>query len=333
MLSIQVKEEGIALITALETDSAERYEVRMKAMEVVKKLWISCVSNILKCSQELAKEHADVIPFGSFSLKVNLVSSDIDAVCISSEFIERKDFEMKYFKLVDQHDQMHEVKLIHAKVPLISAKFYEDGEMIELDLLFARLPTANIPDDLMNIDLLPQMNRMSRESFNGYRMTETVKRIITNRQGFQEAMKFIKIWARNRGIDKSSGGLRNISWTIMMAFSMLMLYRQDVDDILEAFFEFSSWDFLQEIQVDSTDTINKHESIGWRTSAEDSSQIRILSSTLPVVNTSDGVDEQLRSRIQNEFKRGSEIILNIRRGMKTWKHLIQPLEPNSNLSE
>ncbi len=81
----------------------------------------------------------------SFWLLFFFVGGDIDTLCIAPRHIERSDF---FSSFSDYMKKQHEVKKLmkieDAFVPVIKTEF--DG--IELDMLFARLSSATLPEDL-----------------------------------------------------------------------------------------------------------------------------------------------------------------------------------------
>jgi len=92
------------------------------------------------------------------------------------------------------------VPISDAYVPVLKLKF----DKVDIDLLFSKLPMENIPKNLESLhddSMLQQMTKECILSANGKRMTDLLLKMVSERKElFEHILKFVKLWARNRGI-------------------------------------------------------------------------------------------------------------------------------------
>ena len=68
-----------------------------------------------------------------------------------------------------------------------------------MDLLFARLALAAIPDNLNLLDmtLLRNLDQRCVRSLNGCRVTDAILSLVPNQKSFRIALRAIKLWAKS----------------------------------------------------------------------------------------------------------------------------------------
>lgn len=80
-----------------------------------------------------------------------------------------------------------------AYVPVIKMAY--DG--IYIDLLFARLSVAMIPEnfDILDEENLKNVDDETQRSLNGPRVADHILRLVPNRENFRMTLKCVKLWA------------------------------------------------------------------------------------------------------------------------------------------
>lgn len=153
-------------------------------------------------------------------MNVHAPGGDIDAVCVVPEWIKREDFFSKLYNMLKSKPQVSEiVPISDAYVPVLKLKF----DKVDIDLLFSKLPMDNIPKNLVSLHddtILTQMTKECILSANGKRMTDILLNMVKDRQDlFVNILKFVKLWARNRGIyGNQFGFLGGVSYSILVTF-------------------------------------------------------------------------------------------------------------------
>uniref|UniRef100_A0A3Q4BD94 polynucleotide adenylyltransferase n=1 Tax=Mola mola TaxID=94237 RepID=A0A3Q4BD94_MOLML len=190
----------------------------LKRLELFFKEWLQevCVKmNIPETVKD--KVGGKIFPFGSYHLGVHSKGADIDVLCVGPAFVERDEFFTSFAEKLRAHREVKDTQVIkEAFVPVIKLKF--DG--IEIDLVFARLPQKSVPQklDLLKDEWLKDIDNQCARSFNGYRVTEQILRLVPNVYTFRMALRAIKLWAKRRNIYSNKlGFLGGVSWAILMA--------------------------------------------------------------------------------------------------------------------
>lgn len=91
------------------------------------------------------------------------------------------------------------IPISDAYVPVLKLKF----DKVDIDLLFSKLPMDYIPKELNTLDDDTMLINMTKEcilSANGKRMTDILIKMVPNFEIFGTVLKFVKLWAKNRGI-------------------------------------------------------------------------------------------------------------------------------------
>ena len=194
--------------------------------------------------------------FGSFRLGANTPSSDVDALAVGPNFIDRQTFfadfpsllnkEKEYFEKLDLFEEVdipevtELVAIVDTYVPLIMFKL--DG--IDFDLLYCQTSFSVITgsfDVLQDFDAIVNvLDELSLRSINGARATERILDIISKlapEDSFDEivnnyrvVLKSVKHWAKQRGIYSNvMGYIGGVSYSILVA-KLFQIYYDNNDD-------------------------------------------------------------------------------------------------------
>merc|ERR1719183_2904586 len=94
---------------------------------------------------------------------------------------------------------------------------------VDIDLLFARLVVApadgDTPEELAkHDDVLKDMDEKSVRCMNGFRVADQILKLVPNEEIFRKTLRFIKYWARQRGIYSNVlGFFGGITWSLLVA--------------------------------------------------------------------------------------------------------------------
>jgi hypothetical protein len=127
--------------------------------------------------------------FGSARLGVAAPDADIDVVVLVAKHIERRDFFSALVGELIAHpsvSELHPVK--EARVPVVKLKW----SGIDMDVLFARLALAHVPETLTLTDdsLLRNMDEQSVLSLNGCRVAESILALVPDVDNFRLALRY-----------------------------------------------------------------------------------------------------------------------------------------------
>ena len=156
--------------------------------------------------------------FGSTRLGVHTPDADVDILCIAPSFIDRSDFFSSFCVMMRDRDDVSILSAIpDAYTPVV--KFNIDGQAI--DMIFVSLVITTIPNDLDVLDskYLKNLDDQGIRSLNGSRVAEWICRLVPNFPTFCTTLRFIKHWARQRGLYSNVlGFLGGVNYAILVAF-------------------------------------------------------------------------------------------------------------------
>mmetsp|Transcript_34533 Transcript_34533/g.46672 ORF Transcript_34533/g.46672 Transcript_34533/m.46672 type:complete len:628 (-) Transcript_34533:422-2305(-) len=280
---------------------------------------------------------AVLLTFGSYELFVHMPNADIDLLCVAPKHVTRADFFSQrqgslYERLTADPSVSELLTVPEAYTPVV--KFKIRG--VAIDMLFASLGThATIPqpfeDALLEDKILSGLDEASIRSLNGARVTKSLLRLVPEPETFRVTLRFIKAWARARGIYSNVlGFLGGVNWAILVAFICQRYPRALPATLLTRFFRiYHHWKWPTPIMLKSTHE-EMQEGMGYQVwnpklhPRDRGHLMPIITPAYPEMNSSYNVGEpQLRS-IKRELSRGVKITLEIEQGEATWQKLAEP---------
>ncbi|PAA66037.1 hypothetical protein BOX15_Mlig006121g1 [Macrostomum lignano] len=315
-------------------ESQEGMEQRSTALINLQALacdWIREVAAQKSCpTQALDGIGGKIFAFGSYRLGVNTRGADVDAVLVSTRFIERHEFFDKFFDRLREHPRCGAAHAVSdAFVPVIKMTFMG----VDIDLLFAKLDMATIPD---NIDLRENTETLLRNldercvrSINGCRVTDEILHQVPNPENFRVALKVIRIWAKNRGIySNAMGFLGGVSWAILLA-RIAQLYPNAAPNVLiiRFFHVLTRWSWPKPVELCELSPPNLHFP-EWdpRTNIKDQFHLMpIITPVYPRQNSTYNVSISTKQVILAELERGRNLTNEIMFKQKSWEDLLEPV--------
>ena len=156
--------------------------------------------------------------FGSTRLGVHTPDADIDSLCIAPSFIHRVDF---FSSFCDLMRKRHDVRMLSAIPDAYTPVLKFNIDEIAIDMIFVSLCTPSIPVqlDVLNSRCLRGIDDQGIRSLNGCRVAEWICRLVPNFPSFCTTLRFIKHWARQRGLYSNVlGFLGGVNYAILVAF-------------------------------------------------------------------------------------------------------------------
>lgn len=123
-----------------------------------------------------------------------------------------------------------------AIVPVIKFTFFG----ISFDLVYVRLESGNVPDnlDINGIEIIRNVDQESVTSINGRRVTDRILEIIPDLDVFRVALRFVKLWAKKRGVyGNVLGFLGGVNWALLVAFTYKIFPKCTPNMLVARFFK------------------------------------------------------------------------------------------------
>ncbi|XP_035764609.1 poly(A) polymerase type 3-like isoform X1 [Neolamprologus brichardi] len=309
----------------LELEHRERV---VKRLESLFRDWLKemCIEmNVPKVVTE--KVGGKIFPFGSYHLGVHSKGADIDALCVGPGFLERKAFFTSFFAKLKAQKEVKDIQAIEeAYVPVITLSW----EGIQIDLVFALLSQRSVPDnlDLLNNSIVKNVvDARCVRSFNGYRVTEEILRLVPNVLNFRVALRAVKLWAKQRNIYSNKlGFLGGVSWAIMVARICQVYPNATASTLVIKFFKiFSMWVWPIPIRLMEVEKCNYNLPF-WDTKVNRRDRCHlmpIITPAYPQQNTSVNVSRSTFAILNEEIDRGHAICLEIEQKKAKWSELFE----------
>jgi poly(A) polymerase len=210
---------------------------------------------------------ATVLTFGSCEMRVNAPDADIDCLLLAPRGCDRaRDFFGTLVATLRGRGDVERVTPIpNVFAPVV--KFRLRG--VDFDLLFARFPgfttlppdTTRVYGDHRDDALLAALDRADPErqwslrSLNGCRGTAATSRLVPDADAFRLALRFVKRWAKMRGVYGNVFGLLGgASWAVLTARACQLHPNESAAGVISGFFRvFSRWPWPEPVLLDRPD--------------------------------------------------------------------------------
>jgi poly(A) polymerase len=209
-------ERDLRLTAALEEElkaqglyeSEPQQRQRERALELLTEAVEEWVQTVSAGKGKGLDTQASLLTFGSYRLGVHPPDADIDCLLVAPGHCDRAvDFFGIFLDMLAMRPDVSELQPVpDAFTPV--AKFRLHG--IAIDLLFARLLVPSVPASLVHVygdrrdesllATLEPSDEPSVRSLNGCRVTAAILRLVPQPDTFRVALRFIKHWAKMRGV-------------------------------------------------------------------------------------------------------------------------------------
>lgn len=261
-----------------------------------------------------------VVPVGSYGLGVWTSSSDIDCLCIGP-------FSSKtFFALATQRLR----KAADEGVRILRRVKANTGTMLELEIQGVKMdlqycPATYISENWPHVLRLPPsdpvwtLSAQTLSKLKAVRDLDYLRRSIPDMAKFRIAHRFIKTWAKSRGIYSAKFGyLGGYQISILLVRVCKLLARDhgsvSVPDILTTFFRhYASFDWKNKLVFDPF--FHKQRLNYTRTSRE---PLAILGYFPPSLNTSQAASQPSVRSIATEFKLADKLLADVEQTNLTW---------------
>jgi poly(A) polymerase len=309
-------------------ESSEELSHRIQVMaklNVLVREWIRHVSLTKNVSIDIADSVGGrVHTFGSFRLGVHSKGGDIDTLLIAPRHIDRTDFFTTFVEFLRRQIEVRDLRTIEdAFVPVIKLTF--DG--IELDMLFARLALATIPDtlDLKDDKILLNLDTRCARSLNGCRVADEILDLVPDRETFKSTLRAIKLWAKKNGLYSNAlGFFGGVTWAMLVARICQLYPNAAAATLVHRFFlVYSQWEWPKPVLLKEVNDSHYGFTV-WDPMTNPSDRYHlmpIITPAYPQQNSTHNVTQSTQKLIVQEIKRGLEIVNDIMASKTEWKQL------------
>lgn len=290
--------------------------------------WVYDESKAQNMDDESAKlAGAKIFTFGSYRLGLVTPNSDIDALCVAPRHISRVHFCRLLVSKLAEHKEITElVNVADAHVPIVKFKF----SGVEIDLLFAKLPLQQIPEDFESLNddnLLRNLDDKTVRSLNGCRVADHILALVPDVQNFRDTLRFVKLWAKRRGLYSNVlGFFGGITWAILVA-RVCQLYPHYVPAALvKRFFKvYSKWNWKNPVVLN---TIREQSDIPglmafkvWnpRLNPQDRMHVMpVITPAFPAMNSTHNVSETTKRILIEEIAQAYQAVEQVEQRSSGW---------------
>jgi poly(A) polymerase len=197
---------------------------------------------------------------------------------------------------------------------------------IDIDLIFARIPTLNsvpLNLDLRDTRLLEGMDQAEIKSVNGTRVTDEILCLVPQPKTFRTALRAIKLWAQRRAVYANILGFPGgVAWAMLVA-RVCQLYPTATGSTIvqKFFFIIGQWSWPSPIMLKAIET-GKEKTWNPSIYAGDKRNLMpVITPAYPSMCSTFNISKSGKAIILKELKRGGEVVKKIVEGKAPWHAL------------
>ncbi|CAJ1411498.1 unnamed protein product [Effrenium voratum] len=280
-----------------------------------------------------------IVTLGSYRLGVLQPGSDMDTLCIAPPHVTREAFFTSFLGKLEQNHQVSDcVPIPGAYTPIIKLKL----RGVSIDLLFARLVRTledgkDVEEAVKDDEILRDMDDKSVRCINGYRVADKILSLVPNQENFRETLRFVKCWAKRRGIYSNVlGFFGGITWALLVARVCQLYPNYCFSQLVNRFFRvFDQWSWSKPVMlceiVESVPGITGFKVWNPKTSHADKQHLMpVITPAFPAMNSTHNVTETTKRILLDEFRRGYEVVKKVENGKALWRDVHNPFPFFSN---
>ncbi|KAH9855062.1 polymerase [Lenzites betulinus] len=330
--SVKEKEVTVTLMEELHRQGIFESEEESKTREIVLGRLAALVKKFVyqvSLSRGLSESAANaaggkIYTYGSYRLGVHGPGTDIDTLCVVPRHVTREDFFNVLEPMLREMEGVTEVSGVpSAYVPIITTEI----SGIPIDLVFAQLSLASIPEDLdlQDDNLLKGLDDKSIRSVNGSRVINEILRLVPNVDVFRTALRCIKLWAQKRAIYSNVNGfLGGVAWAMLVA-RVCQLYPNAVAGaIVSRFFVIMhKWSWPQPVLLKPIEDGPLQTRV-WNPKVypqDRAHRMPIITPAYPSMCATHNVGPSTQQIMKEEFQRGCAIVDDVMLGNAEWSAL------------
>jgi poly(A) polymerase len=310
------------------TEGIQRRERVLNRMGTLCRQWIQTVCTKRGLPKDVVNSAGgQLFTSGSYRLGVHEPGADIDTIVVAPNVCTRQDFfgtiETESGETERDPDSLAErirshpdvtnfVPVEGAAVPILTF----DWEGVNIDLLFARLNSASVPNDfdIDNDAVLDGVDSATEKSLNGPRVTNLLAALVSGTperyQTFLTVVRCVRKWAKARGLYSNKMGYwGGVNINIAVALCVQLYPRTPPASLLRKFFlVFRTWRWPNPVMLTKPHDAGYGLQV-WSPQAHNARQVApVVTPAYPAMNSTLAVSRQTLQIMHEEFCRGHEIL-------------------------
>lgn len=314
----------------------QKRERVLDKMQHLCRQWIknTCIKNKLP-KDAIENAGGQLYTSGSYRLGVHEPGADIDTILVAPNVCTREDFFGNNYTPEDYDgeedlsmvrdpeslaemirknpDVTNFVPVENAAVPILTF----DWEGINIDLLFARLNSASVPNnfDIDNDRVLDGVDSASEKSLNGPRVTNLIAALVGGTaeryQTFLKVVRCVRKWAKVRGLYSNKMGYwGGVNINIAVALVIQLYPNACPASLLRKFFlVFKSWRWPNPVMLTKPHDAGFGLQVWNAYHVNNMRQVApIITPAYPAMNSTLSVSRQTLQILHEEFCRGHQIL-------------------------
>jgi len=295
----------------------------------------------LAAEQGLSKEDARgrcaarMVTLGSYRLGVVHPESDIDTLLIGPPHVSREAFFGAFVEKLKRHEHITEcIPIPDAYTPIVKLKV----RGVSIDLLFARLAKPltdcdNLEEAVRDDSILKNMDDKSVRCINGVRVADQILQLVPNKETFRRTLRFVKCWARRRGIYSNVlGFFGGITWALLVARVCQLYPHYAPSQLVNRFFRvYDQWNWSRAVMLCEIVERQNDPSMAdlkvWnpKTNPADRQHLMpVITPAFPAMNSTHNVTETTKRILLDEFRRGYEVVKSVEAHRGQWTEVHDP---------
>lgn len=317
-------------------DGARRQEGVLRELERLFVEWVVEVGVEMNYTEaDSRKMTTKLLPLGSHKLGVKNTWNHVDILCIGPPYVSREAFFTAFVERLKQHQMVAKcVPIADVFTPILRT----DMGGIRIDILFARLAKPlesgqTLEEATKEDDILRNMDDKSVRCLNGYRVAEMMLQLVPNAQTFRETLRFVKCWARQRGLYSNAlGFFGGITWALLVARVCQLYPYYSPSQLVNRFFRvYDQWNWSKPVmlcEIEDKQGIPGMSSFKvWNPKANPADRqhiMPVITPAFPAMNSTYAVTETTKRILLDEFRRGYESVKNVEAGKTEWRQVHEP---------
>lgn len=307
----------------------------LKELERVVQAWMVEVGVNEGMSEDEAKKGVVApLTLGSYRLGVVSPASDIDALCIGPPHVTREAFFKDFIDKLKSHEHVSEcVPIPDAYTPIVKFKM----RSVSIDLLFARLTKPLGDNDVLEEvvredEIVRNMDEKSIRCLNAYRVADQILQLVPNRESFRQTLRFVKCWARRRGIYSNVlGFFGGITWALLVARVCQLYPYYSSSQLVNRFFRlYDQWNWSKPVmlcEVVEPPGLSGPNLKPWNPKANPADRqhvMPVITPAFPAMNSTHNVTETTKRILLDEFRRGYDVVKTVEAQKVKWNEVHSP---------
>ncbi|CAE8676726.1 unnamed protein product [Polarella glacialis] len=307
--------------------------------------------------EEIRRSTVKITTLGSYRLGVVHPGSDIDTLCIAPPNVPREEFFATFAELLEKrvgdssvsHDNIKTmpsccqddvtecVPIPDAYTPIIKLKM----RGVCIDLLFARL-AKDIGETEEAEEVFRSTGLNATATFDGAAASEVtcardvsmlILQLVPNQETFRATLRFVKYWARRRGIYSNIlGFFGGITWSLLVARICQLYPYYAPNQLVNRFFRlYHQWNWTRPVMlceiIDPANVPGMTSFKVWNPKANPADRqhvMPVITPAFPSMNSTYNVTETTKRILLDEFKRGYEVVRDVEAQKATWGDVHKP---------